>query len=353
MAGLLAPRGPQKADNPLVMAELAQHVRRTLDDSESSLARRNVLVMCSGGVDSIVLVDVLASLPRGSRPACLAVLWCDHGLRDVTADRRAVNAVVERHDLHLHAHVWMRDEAAPDDGGLQAAARAWRYGVAEAVAREHNFDVVAVGHHADDQLETLLLGLTSASGLRAAAGMRLSRALAPGITVVRPLLTQSREAILAHASEHELSWAEDPSNASTRYRRNRLRHEVIPALLDIHPGSGANLMRTATQIADAASTIDALAEAVLSSARSAASDALDVRTLQELPADARKAVIIAWLRGNGVGRAITDRTARSIERLAAGDRRAGTVELERACVVRDGYDLQVRHAIAPRKAPVS
>lgn len=164
-----------------------------------------------------------------------------------------------------------------------------------------------------------------------------------GLQLVRPLLRTSRADIAAYAAARDLTWSEDPSNAQTdRYRRNQLRHDVVPRLLELHDGAGANLVRTSAAARDAADTIDALADAVLDVMPD---DRLDVRPLARLDSNARHAVIAAWLRRTPeIGRALTTQLVRDIDALALQPARAGScsrVELAGpgACVRRDGYYL--------------
>ncbi|MCW2972763.1 MAG: tRNA(Ile)-lysidine synthetase, partial [Thermoleophilia bacterium] len=131
-----------------------RRTRRLLDDAGASLVQRHVLALCSGGIDSVVLVELLARLPRGAAPNSVRVLWLDHGVRvSVDAEFAAARAVAERHGFEVTVE---RGAIDTSTHGVQAAARAWRYAVAARVAAEQGCDVVVAGHTASDQLEGAL-----------------------------------------------------------------------------------------------------------------------------------------------------------------------------------------------------
>jgi tRNA(Ile)-lysidine synthetase-like protein len=322
---------------------LRDRTRRFLDEIGCSLGGAHVLVMCSGGVDSVVCAATLAELPRGARPAQTTLLFLDHGLRDTSADAECARALAARLDCELIERTWPSRPV----GDLQASARAWRYETAAQVAGEVGARFVATGHTADDQLETLLLGMTTSSGLAAMRGMPSHRALTSEIELVRPLLGVTRREIEACAADLALAFADDPTNAHTVYTRNHLRHRVVPELLDTHPGAGANINRTRAQIAQTSTVIEELVSALLAAWASEGEGILPLERLRELPSAARCAIVAHWLRRSGQGRAITARQVERVARLAdAAD--GARVDLRDACVWRDGYDLRCER-VAPRR----
>ena len=180
-----------------------------------------VLVACSGGLDSTVLLRSLAAL---GRPAVAAHV--DHGLRESGGgDAAFVEALAA--DLGLEAAA---RRVAVAEGNVQAEARRARYAALAEMARDHGCAAVATGHTATDQAETVLMALVRGAGLRGLAGMPRRRSLAEGVDLVRPLLAVPRADVEAAAREAGWTWREDPSNATDAYRRNRLRHTVLPVL---------------------------------------------------------------------------------------------------------------------------
>ena len=367
-------------DSPALVATTAITARRMvvrlLQDAGCSLTGERVLLLCSGGVDSVTMVELLATLPRGARPEALVVLFMDHGLRDVAADRAAARGIAARHGLEFVE----RSASGLAGANVQARARAWRYRVASEVAQAAGCGIAATGHNADDQVETLLYGLVASSGVRALRGMPVVRrhegvaggACEPTLHLVRPLLALSRRAIVEVAQAQGLGWAEDPSNAGRRFQRNRLRHDVVPGLLEAHPGAGANLARTQRLLAGTSAAIDGLAAELLATACDDRGG-LAVELLGRLPGAARDELIAAWLRACGLGRGVTQRSIAQVSALvaldapsalaAAGGEPGGaesasaagsygpSAQLDGACVRRDRYHVRIASDQAARLVP--
>jgi tRNA(Ile)-lysidine synthase len=217
-----------------------------------------VVVAVSGGVDSMVLLHVLAAL-RAPLALRLHAAHLDHGLRgpEAARDAEAVAAWASRLDVALTC-----ERAGPLDrrgGSVQRAARAARYGFLERVADRWGARRVAVGHTRDDVAETVLLNLLRGAGLRGLAGIPPVRG-----RIIRPLINVSREAILAYARALGVPWVEDPSNRTAAYRRNRLRMDLLPALAkEYNPRILEVLARTAAIVRSEDEALDALARGVL------------------------------------------------------------------------------------------
>ena len=204
-----------------------------------------LLVMLSGGGDSVCLLDV--SVRLGAEVAALHV---DHGLREGSAadaefcrelcERLGVSLTIERVSL----------AAAAGPGNLQAEARAARYELAERHARGD----YATGHTASDQAETVLYRLAVSPGRRALMGMAERRG-----RLVRPLLTVTREEVRDYCRARRLDWREDPSNAALVFARARVRSEVLPALRELNPAAERNIAETAAQLREEAEVLDAAA----------------------------------------------------------------------------------------------
>lgn len=195
-----------------------------------------LVVAVSGGVDSMVLLAVTAAFAKARGVRCVAA-HVNHGLRpDAVQDA----VVVQQAAAALGADFTVRTiepGAIPFETGsrgVEADARTCRHALLAEMARESGTKVVLFAHHADDQLETVLLRLirgTSPSGL---AGMRPVREL-NGITYLRPLLSVTKRDLQAYAAETGIAYREDETNASDLYLRNRIRHYVLPALMEMAP----------------------------------------------------------------------------------------------------------------------
>jgi tRNA(Ile)-lysidine synthase len=215
----------------------------------------SVVVLLSGGRDSVCLLDVATRLADADDgPQRIAALHVNYGLRDEAPDdERHCAALCERLGVELSVERPRRPEAG---GNVQAWARDVRYAVAARLALEASSArpaVVAAGHTADDQVETILYRLASSPSRRALLGMRPRDGL-----LVRPLLGVTRAQTTAYCEVRGLAWCDDVTNVGDRYARNRVRKGLVPALEQIHPAAAANVLRTAALLRDEGEVLDAL-----------------------------------------------------------------------------------------------
>ncbi len=242
------------------MSDLERTVRETIDRWRLLPAGDTVVVGVSGGADSLCLLHILKGLaPKyGIR---LYVGHLDHGIRAESAEDAAFVEALCR-DWGLPCTVERADVPAlarQQHLALEEAARQARYRFLGALAASLGGRTVAVAHHADDQVETVLMHLLRGSGLAGLRGMRpLSRLedlrLGEGISpkevrLIRPLLGVSRQEILAYCQAQSLPYRFDLSNLDTTFYRNRLRHELLPILEMYNPNIRQVLWRTAEVIA--------------------------------------------------------------------------------------------------------
>lgn len=207
----------------------------------------------SGGLDSTVLLHLLASLANTETLPPLSAVHVHHGLQ-ATADLWPEHCQSVCDTLGVPLRI-MRVQVRPG-ASLERAARDARYqAFAEVIGAGH---VLLTGQHRDDQAETLLFRLLRGAGVRGLAAMAVQRPLADGY-LVRPLLDVSREALEAYAHAHQLKWIEDPSNADPRFSRNYLRHRVFPVLTERWPQAVSSLARTAEHLSEAQGLLDELA----------------------------------------------------------------------------------------------
>jgi tRNA(Ile)-lysidine synthase len=324
------------------------------------------------------LETILSSLPTGSRPAHLCVglsggldssvllaALADLGRRDA-AKRWTMRALHVDHSLHADSVRWSHasralaqacdvpfDEVRVDAGAApgespEATAREVRY----AAFRERLApgEVLLTAHHADDQLETVLLQWLRGGGLRAIAGMPPLAPLGAQAWHARPLLGFERGALERFARERGLAWVEDPSNVDLRFDRNYLRHAVLPALITRWPAAARTVGRVAEYARDAVSIEAELAAEDL--ARVRRGRAVRLEALQELPPARQRAALRAWLATLGLPTPAA-RTLAALQRdvaLAAVDRVPRTrwpgavVHRYRACL---HADSDVETTLAP------
>lgn len=220
-------------------------VRRAITTYRLIRPGDGVVVAVSGGADSVVLLHCLLRV-RATWSLSLHVAHFDHGLRETSRqDARFVEELAASWGLSATTGSW--GAGARRDRSLQAEARRARYRFLEEVASQVGATRIALGHHRDDQAETVLLHLLRGSGLR---GLRGMLALREG-RLIRPLLEVGREDIEAYVKAHQLSFLDDPSNRDLRYLRNRIRWQLLPLLQrEYNPSIARTLARMAALVAE-------------------------------------------------------------------------------------------------------
>lgn len=244
-----------------------------IDARDLIAAGESVLVAVSGGCDSVALLDVLRRLAaEPGRRWKLACAHLNHKLRDdADADARFVRELADR--LELPCIIEEADVpaiAAERSESVETAARAVRYEFFARAAGSVGATAVATGHHADDNVETILDRIVRGTHLRGLGGIPAERELAGerGIRIVRPLLAVRREQIEQFCLRHDLAWRDDPTNADTAYRRNFIRHELLPLLRDrINPRVDDALLRLAGAAGDSEEHLAAAGRELLAAAR--------------------------------------------------------------------------------------
>lgn len=229
-------------------------LRRVLDAWAIPARPKRITVALSGGLDSSVLLAALKRLDFGTG---LRALHVDHGLH---ADSSAWSAHCAAFAAALSVEfVAKRVVVDRNSGlGLEGAAREARYhALRESLATG---EWLLTGHHADDQIETLLLRLMRGTGVRGLRGILAFEPLGAG-SLGRPLLEFKRDELAAEARNWGLTWLEDPSNDETRHDRNYLRLRVLPALRERWPAAAHQAQRMAGQMADAEHLLEAIAAA--------------------------------------------------------------------------------------------
>src|SRR5690606_29120288 len=206
----------------------------------------------------------------------------------------------------------------PAGESVEAWARVARYAALEAMARDAGCDLVACAHHADDQVETLLIALgrgAGPDGLAAMASVRGGRA-GRGVPVHRPLLALSRATLEACARERGLAFVEDPSNRDCRFTRNALRHRALPALEAAMPGFRVGAARAIAHLAEAEALLGEIATEELG--RLVDVDGrLAAAGLAGLSGARQALVLRAWLNGQGLAAPSAARLADWRRQLAA------------------------------------
>ena len=218
-------------------------------------AAEKLLVGFSGGLDSTVLLSLLSEVVAPER---ITALHIHHGL-SINADRWQQHAAEVCQSLGICFET--ESVTITESGsGLEAAARDARYALFE--KRLGKGGLLLLGHHADDQVETVLYRLLRGSGARGLAGIPATRRLG-GSRLIRPLLKYPKATLQRYAEEHQLQWVEDESNQQDQFDRNYLRNQLVPLLAARWPDYIQGVMRTAEQSRQADQLADAVARADL------------------------------------------------------------------------------------------
>jgi tRNA(Ile)-lysidine synthase len=273
-----------------------------------------VVAMLSGGRDSVCLLDLAARLLG---PEAVTALHVNYGLRDDSdEDESHCARLCERLDVALEIERPRRPEGP---GNLQGWARDMRYSAAAQLALPHEA-LIATGHTADDQVETILYRLASSPSRRALLGMRRQDG-----SLVRPLLGVSRDQTTTYCEERRLEWRDDPTNAEDSYARNRIRNQLVPVLTEIHPAASHNVLRTAELLRDEAEVLDALVDAELGGTNRSARGTIELQRLAELPGALRR-LVVQRLADRAAGRPVPGAANHADE--VAALRRTGTAMLD-------------------------
>ncbi|WP_336331744.1 tRNA lysidine(34) synthetase TilS [Pseudomonas putida] len=252
-------------------------------------------VAFSGGLDSTVLLHLLAEQARKHASPPLRAIHIHHGLQPAADAWPAhCQAICDNLGIELQViHVQVSPGAS-----LEQAARDARYTAFKNALGPG--DILFTGQHRDDQAETLLFRLLRGAGLRGLAAMPGQRALGQGY-LARPLLGRSRQQLQDYAKAHELVWIEDPSNADTQFARNYLRGEVFPQLQQRWPQASQNLARAAEHLGEALGLLDEVAQGDLALAGQGAPaawpglDSLGLATLMGLTPARQRNALQYWL----------------------------------------------------------
>ncbi len=297
-----------------------------------------VVAGVSGGIDSVVLLDLL----RRAEFRELVVAHYHHGLRGREADRDAefVRALAAASGVKfVLGRGQTRARAARQKESVEEAGRELRRAFFLRTAEKHGARFVFLAHHAGDAAETMLFHLARGGGRRGLGSLRGESPLPEGAFIVRPLLGFTRAEIVAYAAARKIRWREDKSNRSREHTRNRLRHDVIPALARAVGHDPVPVMARAGEIFAAE---DEWMESLV--AVEAGRAQLEVRALRQKPAAHQRRLLRAWLRGHTGGEVDFDTVERARKvALSAGHpaktnlprghhlrRRAGKLFVERA-----------------------
>lgn len=317
--------------------EIIKKVTDTISRSKMLASGDRVVVAVSGGGDSVCLLDVLSRL-KDLFSIDLVVAHFDHGLRlgEDETETQLVASLAESLSLSFEtgrAGVFLKT----GDPSLEERARDTRYQFLEEVKTKTQAQKIALGHHLNDQAETVLMRLLRGSGPSGLAGIAPFR----DKTVIRPLIELTREEIEGYLKKRKLPYVSDPSNLDTRFMRNSIRLELLPQLKKYQPRIVEILGKTAEIMRRDEAWFEERAEAWI---REFAENEVDEKVSIPLPpfaalAEPEKARVIrqALRRVGGNLRAVGFRHVEAINRVAAGKRPQARVDLPNGVTVNKIY----------------
>ncbi|WP_147679159.1 tRNA lysidine(34) synthetase TilS [Algibacter pacificus] len=222
-----------------MLKKLQNHINKNL----AFLKVSKVLIAISGGIDSVVLTHLCHQLELN-----ISLAHCNFHLRgeESNGDEESVKQLAESLGLEVFVQNFDTENYAKiNKKSIQIAARELRYEWFKDLANQLEFDYILTAHHADDNLETFLINFTRGTGLEGLTGIPEVNSI-----FVRPLLPFSSEEIEDYAKANHMSWRDDSSNASKKYVRNKLRHDLIPILKEINPSLLQSFQTTLSNLKD-------------------------------------------------------------------------------------------------------
>nr|WP_315149435.1 tRNA lysidine(34) synthetase TilS [uncultured Flavobacterium sp.] len=213
------------------------------------LIGKKLILATSGGIDSMVMVDLFLKLPFD-----IAIAHCNFQLRGIESfeDQKMIQDYAKTNDIRLFL-TQFDTEAFANDYKLstQVAARELRYSWFYELLETENYDYILTAHHADDSLETVLINLVRGTGLDGLTGIPEQNN-----KVIRPFLLFSRFDIEQYAKDNAIGWREDSSNALDKYLRNKIRHNLVPILKELNPDFLSSFQKTQSHLQESKSMVD-------------------------------------------------------------------------------------------------
>jgi tRNA(Ile)-lysidine synthase len=239
------------------------------------------VIAVSGGVDSMVLLDVIRNLPNVD----LVIAHLDHGIRpDSVADRQLVQDTAAKYGLAFEF-----GEAHLGIGASEANARGIRYKFLREVKSKHQAKAIITAHQQDDVLETAILNMIRGTGRKGLSSLKSTD------EILRPLLLVPKSEILEYAAEHNILWHEDSTNSDDRYLRNYVRHQLVTRL---RSDQKLKLSEYITQTSSLNVQMDDLLSDLLES--NVTESGIERKWFIKLPYDVSAETMASWLRSNSI-----------------------------------------------------
>lgn len=269
-------------------AKFKEHLTRFF----SFLEDKKLLLAISGGLDSMVMLHLFQKLNFK-----IAIAHCNFQLRGLESfgDQKFIQEYASANDIQLFVTQFDTLAFANDYKlSTQVAARELRYNWFYELIATQGFDTILTAHHADDNLETFLINLTRGTGIDGLTGIP-----SQNDSIIRPLLPFSRQEILTYANENNIQWREDSSNASDKYLRNKIRHNLVPLLKELNPDFLDSFQKTQAYLQESAAMVEDAAGMVFQQVVSQNDDVYEIELKKLLQLPNYKSYLYQWLKDFG------------------------------------------------------
>lgn len=238
------------------MDKMDEKVSRTIEKFGLLQRGNSVLVALSGGPDSVALLCLLIRL-KDKYGIKLAAAHLDHAIRkESSEDRDFCRKLCQKLGIEFHSkRIDVRKSAAESKASLEEAGRNARYAYLNLLADRFDYDCIATGHTADDNVETVIFNLARGTGLAGLGGIPPKRD-----RIIRPLIEIRKKEILRWLKAKNIGYRIDKTNRSLKYARNRIRSKIVPQLEMLNKSVSENIARSAAIISDAIRLIDSIVE---------------------------------------------------------------------------------------------
>ena len=317
--------------------DILRQVKKTILKNDLLSERDSVLVAFSGGPDSVALLHVLSRLRR-SMKLSLTAIYINHQIRKKAAAREEqfcqqlcddleVDLDIVSEDIPALAKKWKK--------GIEETAREFRYDVFDLLATEDGHDRIALGHHADDRVETILFRIIRGTGMSGLTGIPIKRG-----RIIRPLFHLTKAAILEYLKDKKLGFCTDQSNSGVEYKRNYIRNKLLVSIRkDLNPQVDRSLLNLSENIAVDEAYLEQIAgKAVKKSMKLTPGGKieLDLGLLTGYDASVRRRVLRCCMKTLSIGglapdKVVIDRLDGLVRRIGAGVRERTSVSLPGRC----------------------
>ena len=263
-----------------------------IEQNFAQLKDKKLLLAVSGGIDSMVLMHLFQQLNYD-----IKIAHCNFQLRGKESDADELFVKVKSEKLKVKSYFIRFDTenySKENKLSIQLAARKLRYQWFQELLLENQLDYLVTAHHLDDNVETFLINFTRGTGLEGLTGIPAQNG-----NIIRPLLAFSRLEIENYALENEIQWREDSSNASDKYFRNKLRHDIVPILKELNTGFLDSFQNTLHHLQQAESLVNDASKLVYEKVVEEKESQLEIHLKPLLEFQNYKAYLYQWLKSYG------------------------------------------------------